>query len=71
MTVKAINRPSYSGGPFFGKNLSLWPFSAIVSIVLQANYITALWPGPEPVSTDGALAAVDLFGPLAFFFSNY
>jgi hypothetical protein len=46
-----------------------WPFSAIESIVFQANSITAFWPGPEPASMDAALAAVDPQESLVVFHS--
>jgi hypothetical protein len=54
--------PLNYGVPRHNKQLTQvcsWPFSAIEDIDFQANLITAFWPGLEPASMYGALAAVD------------
>jgi hypothetical protein len=38
-----------------------WPTAAINVSEFHAQTMAAFWPGPEPASLDGALAAVDPF----------
>jgi len=40
-------------------NVYLWPTPVINDAEIYTYRMVALWPGPEPVSTDGSLAAVD------------
>ena len=37
----------------------IWPTPVINDAEIYTYRMVALWPGPEPVSTDGSLAAVD------------
>ena len=40
-------------------DVRLWPTPVISDAEIYTYRMVALWPGPEPVSTDGSLAAVD------------
>ena len=40
-------------------NDRIWPTAAINRSEFRAQTMAALWPGPEPTSMDGALAASD------------
>jgi hypothetical protein len=49
-------------GPDFSPEstkLRFWPTAAINGSEFHAQTMPAFWPGPEPASIDGVLAAVD------------